>query len=402
MNRKDFCLWGLGIGLLVWGWVGVSAAQEPVKVGALLPYTGVFAVQAQDNTRGFELYLKQTGGQAAGRPITLIKEDDQSTPDVGLTKLKKLVDQDRVDFVFGPVHAGVAVAIRNHIHQNAVPWVIPQAANREFTAPHPLGTPYLVRLNETLDQANVTLARWLSKNTRHRRFIVVASNFEAGRQSADGFKAGVRETGGQIVKEIYPPLATPDYGPFLSQIDPSQADALYAWVAGADAVRLVKQYAEFGLKDRLPFYGYATLTDDVILPAIGDAALGLVTIGAYTSQLQTPTNMKFVKEYEAAHGILPSRYSVTGYMGAQLIVKAVQSLKGDLKNRDAVVRALKEAAGQIESPRGPMQLDKYGQVIPTLYMTRTERKGGRLVNVVIDEIPNVTQESTWGWWMKDK
>jgi len=89
-------------------------------------------------------------------------------------------------------------------------------------------------------------------------------------------------------------------------------------------------------------------------------------------------------------------------MGTQLIVKAVQLLKGDLKNRDAVVRALKEAAGQIESPRGPMQLDKYGQVIPTLYVTRTERKGGRLVNVVVDEIPNVTQESTWGWWMRDK
>jgi len=402
MKRTGSCLWALGTGLLVWGWVGVSAAQEPVKIGVLLPYTGVFAVQAQDNTRGFELYLKQTGGQAGGRPITVIKEDEQATPDVGLTKLKKLVDQDRVDFVFGPVHAGVALAIRNHIHNNMVPWVIPQAANREFTAPHPLATPYLVRLNETLDQANVTLARWLAKNTRHRRFIVVASNFEAGRQSADAFKAGVRETGGQIVKEIYPPLATPDYAPFLSQIDPSQTDAVYAWVAGADAVRFVKQYAEFGLKDRLPLSGYATLTDDVILPAIGDAALGLLTIGAYTSQLTTPANVKFAKEYEAAHGILPSRYSVTGYMGAQLIVKAVQLLKGDLKNRDAVVRALKEAAGQIESPRGPMQLDKYGQVIPTLYVTRTERKGGRLVNVVVDEIPNVTQESTWGWWMRDK
>ncbi|MBI1894207.1 MAG: ABC transporter substrate-binding protein, partial [Candidatus Rokubacteria bacterium] len=203
-------------------------------------------------------------------------------------------------------------------------------------------------------------------------------------------------------QEIYPPLATPDYGPFLSQLDPSQTDAVYAWVAGADAVRLVKQYAEFGLKDRLPLYGYATLTDDVILPAIGDAALGLLTIGAYTSQLQTPANVKFVREYEAAHGILPSRYSATGYIGAQLIGKAVQLLRGDLKNRGAVVRALKEAAGQIESPRGPVQLDKYGQVIPTLYMTRTERKGQRLVNVVVDEIPNVTQESTWDWWMKAK
>ena len=401
MKRRDFRLWALGAGLLVWAWAGMSAAQQPVKIGVLLPYTGVLAVQAQDNTRGFELYLKQVGGQGGGRPITLIKEDDQATPDVGLTKLRKLVDQDRVDIVFGPVHSGVSFAIRNHIHTNKVPWVIPQAVNREFTAPTPLATPVIVRLNETLDQANVTLGRWLSKNTRHRRFIVVASNFRAGRDAADAFKAGIRETGGQIAKEIYPPLATPDFAPYLSQIDPAQADAVYTWVAGADAIRFVKQYAEFGLKDRLPLYGYAALADDVILPAIGDAALGLLTIGAYTSQLSNPANTKFVKEYETAYGILPSRYSETGYTGAQLIVKAAESLKGDLKNPDAVVRAVKDAAGQIESPRGPVRLDKYGQVIPTMYITRTERKGGRLVNVVLHEIQNVTQESTWGWWLKD-
>jgi len=395
------CLWAFGTGLLGWAWVGVGSAQEPVKIGVLLPYTGVIAVQAQDNTRGFELYLRQIGGQAAGRPITVIKEDDQATPDVGLTKLKKLVDRDRIDVVFGPVHSGVALAIRETINNNKIPWVIPQAPVREFTAPTPLATPTVVRLNETYDQATVTQARWLLKNTRHRRFIILASNFPAGRETADAFKAGIREGGGQIVKEIYPPFATPDYSPFISQIDPSAADAVYAWVAGADAVRFVKQYSEFGLKDRLTLYGYATLTDDVILPAVGDAALGLLTIGAYTSQLTNPANGKFVKDYEAAHAILPSRYSETGYTGAQLIVKTIELLKGDLRNREAAVRALREAAGQIESPRGALKLDKYGQVIPTMYITRTERKGGRLVNTVVDEIPNVTQESTWGWWMKE-
>ena len=401
MKRMDVRLWVLGAGLLGWAWAGTSSAQEPVKIGVLLPYTGVIAVQAQDNTRGFELYLKQIGGQVGGRPITVIKEDDQATPDVGLTKLRKLVERDHVDMIFGPVHSGVAMAIRETINTNKVPWVIPQAPVREFTAPTPLATPTVVRLNETYDQAIVTHARWLLKNTKHRRFIILASNFPPGKETADAFKASMREGGGQIVKEIYPPFATPDYSPFLSQIDPSTADAIYVWVAGADAVRFVKQYSEFGLKERLPLYGYATLTDDVILPALGDAALGIVTIGAYTSQLGNPANARFVKEYEAAHNILPSRYSETGYTGAQLMVKAIQLLKGDLKNRDAVIRALREAAAQIESPRGTVKVDKYGQVVPTMYITRAERKGGRLVNVIVDEVPNVTQESTWGWWMKD-
>jgi branched-chain amino acid transport system substrate-binding protein len=402
MKRRAVHLCALGVGVLLWGWISTGAAQEPVRIGVLLPYTGVYAVQAQDNTRGLELYLKQVGGQAGGRPIVLVKEDEQATPDVGLTRLRKLVDRDRVDIVFGPVHGGVALAIRQHIHSHRVPWVIPQAAIRELTAPGPLATPSLVRLNETLDQANVAMGRWLPVKTQHRRFIVVASNFQPGRQAADAFKAGVREAGGEIVKEVYPPLATADYAPFLSQIDPAAADAVYAWVAGADAVRFVKQYAEFGLKEKLPLHGYATLTDDVILPALGDAALGVLTTGAYTSQLAIPANTKFVKDYEAAYGSSPSRYSETGYTGAQLIVRAVQLLAGDLKDRDAVVGALRKAAGQIESPRGPVRLDRYGQVVPTIYITRTERKEGKLVNSVVDEIANVTQESTWGWWMKDQ
>lgn len=401
MVRTRSLLLALGVALPISSWTAVGPAQEPVKIGVLLPYTGVIAVQAQDNTRGFELYLKQVGGQAGGRPITAIREDDQATPDIGLTKLRKLVERDRVDFIFGPVHSGVALAIRDSIHTNKVPWIIPQAPVREFTAPHPKASPYLLRINETFDQANVTMGRWLPKNTPHRRFVVLASNFEAGRQSADAFKAGLREAGGQVVKEIYPPLATPDFAPFLSQINPAQADAVYAWVAGADAVRLDKQFAEYGLKDRIPLYGYATLTDDVILPAIGDAALGLITIGLYTSQQTNPANAKFVVDYETAHGISPSRYSETGYTGAQLIVKAIQLLKGDLRDRDVVVRALRDGAGQIDSPRGQVRFDRYGQVIPTMYITRTEKRGGRLVNVIIDQIAHVTQESTWGWWLKE-
>ena len=99
-------LLALGVAFLVWSWVAVSSAQEPIKIGVLLPYTGVIAIQAQDNTRGFELHLKQVGGQAGGRPITLIKEDDQVTPDSGLTELRKLVARDHVGVIFGPVHCG--------------------------------------------------------------------------------------------------------------------------------------------------------------------------------------------------------------------------------------------------------------------------------------------------------
>src|SRR5574341_879383 len=161
MERMRSLLSALGLGFLAWTLAAVGWAREPVKIGLLLPYTGVIALQAQDNTRGFELYLKQIGAQAGGRPITVIKEDDQAAPDIGLTKLRKLVDRDRVDIIFGPVHAGVAIAVRDYIHNNKIPWVIPQAPVREFTAPTPKASPYLLRINETFDQGNVTMGRWL-------------------------------------------------------------------------------------------------------------------------------------------------------------------------------------------------------------------------------------------------
>jgi len=130
----------LCVGILAAIWANVSFAQEEVKVGVLLPYTGVLQIQAQDNTRGFELYLKQVGGRAGGRRVVLIKEDDEANPSVGLNKLRKLIERDRVDLLFGPVHSGVALAIRDTIHANKVPWVISQAPVREFTAPHPLAS----------------------------------------------------------------------------------------------------------------------------------------------------------------------------------------------------------------------------------------------------------------------
>lgn len=400
MKGRFLGLWAAVAALVVGLSGGTGVAREPVKIGVILPYTGVIHIQAQDNTRGFELYLKQAGEKAGGRPVVLVKEDSEATPSVGLSKVRKLIERDHVDFLFGPVHAGVALAIRNTVVNNRVPWIIAQAPVRQLTAPHAMGSPYIFRLNETFDQGNVTMGRWLYKNTPYRRVIIVAADFEAGHQAAEGFKAAFQEMGGRIVKEIYPPLNTSDYAPYLAQIDPSQADAVYAWEAGADAIRFDKQYAEYGLKKKLPLYGYATLTDDVILPAVGDAALGIPTIGLYTAQLDNPANKKFVRDYEAAYGVPPSRYSETGYTGAQLILEAIRLLKGDLGHKEKTLQALREAAGKIHSPRGAVKFDRYGQVIPTMYITRTERRGKRLVNVVIDKIPDVTQESTWGWWQK--
>jgi len=112
-----------------------AQGRPPIKIGLLLPYTGPLSIQGQDTTKGFELLLAKTSGKAGGRDIQVLREDDEAKPDVGLTKIKKLVERDRVDFLVGPVSSSVALAIRNYVHEQGVPLVVPVAFTRDLTAP---------------------------------------------------------------------------------------------------------------------------------------------------------------------------------------------------------------------------------------------------------------------------
>ena len=377
----------------------LPAQVPPVKIGLLLPYTGVLSVQGIDTTNGFELYLKKIGGKAGGREIRLFKEDDEAKPDVALTKLKKLVERDRVDLLVGPVSSVVALAIRNYVHDAGVPLLVPVAFSRVLTSPQQ-ASPNIFRIAETTDQSDYPMGAWMIKHTKYRKVIVMATDFVAGRQAVEAFMAGFKAAGGEIVKEIYAPLNTPDFAPYLTQAGSIKADAVYAWFAGADAIRFVKQYKEYGLSERLPLTGHGVLTDDTILPAVGDAGLGIVTMSSYSAAMDSPENKAFVNAYAQAHKTWPSRYSEGGWDSAALIAAALDMLKGDLSDQGKVRDALKNALPKIKAPRGPMEFDAYRQVICSIIVTKTERQGGRIVNTVIDKIPAVSQESVWGWWNK--
>ena len=379
---------------------GLTGAQTPpVQIGLLLPYTGVLSIQGQDVTRGVELALARLGNRAGGRDLQLIREDSEGKPDVGLTKIKKLVERDRVDFVIGPVNSAVAVAIRSYVAEQGVPLVVPVAATRTLTAP-PQVTPWIFRMTDNTDQTNYPMGAWLLKHTKYRRLIMMATDFVAGRDSAGAFAAGLKAAGGEVVKEIFVPLGTPDFAPYLAQVGSLTADAVWGWFPGADAIRFVKQYKEYGLSGRMPLVGHNVLADDVILPAIGDAALGLVTIGTYTATIDSPENRQFVKEYEARHQVWPTRYSEQGYLSAMLVAEGLELLKGDLRDRARLREALHQAIGRIKAPRGAIRFDQYNQLVTDAFVTRVERQGPRLVNAIVDRIPAVTQEATWIWWHK--
>lgn len=377
----------------------IAAAQGPVKIGLLLPYTGVLSIQGTDATNGLELHLAKIGHKAGGREIQVLKEDDEAKPDVGLTKIKKLVERDRVDFLVGPVSSVVALAIRNYVHEQQTPLVVPIAFTRELTSPAK-ASPSIFRVAETSDQSNYPMGAWVIKNTKYRKVVVMATDFVAGRHAVEAFMAGFKAAGGEIVKDIYAPLNTPDFAPYLAQAGSLKADAVYGWFAGADAIRFVKQYKEYGIGERLPLLGHGVLTDDTIMPAVGDAGLGIVTMSSYTAALDNPENQAFVREYEQKHRTWPSRYSETGHLTGELIAAAIDALKGDLGDRNRVREALRTTLPRLKTTRGHLEFDAHRQVICPIFVTRMEKQGGRYVNVIIDRLPAVGQEAVWGWWNK--
>ncbi|HME41459.1 MAG TPA: ABC transporter substrate-binding protein [Syntrophorhabdales bacterium] len=389
----------LSVCVLVIGSNVIAAEPSPIKVGLLLPYTGSMPLQAKGINDGVELYFAEIGQKAGGRPIQVIKEDDEVSPTVGLTKARRLVEQYKVNFIVGPVSSAVALAIHDYIGNQKVVLINPCANTRELTAPEK-AKENVFRVIETTDQANYPMGKWVYKNTSYRNMVITASDFAAGHHTVEAFKAGFEEAGGKVGKEVFPKLGTMDFAPYMPAMDIKGADAVYTWYAGTDAVRFVQQYQEFGLKKRIPLLGFATLVDDPYLATIGDAALGIVSVSHYGFTIDTPQNRAFVKAYSAKYGEPPSRYSEFGYVAAQMIGSAADALKGEVEDSSKVAKEIRRVAGKIETPSGPLAFDQYNQRISNLYVLKVEKRDGKLVNVVIDRIGRVSQEDTWKWWRK--
>ena len=408
MKRNRRNEWFLVLAVLVLGLVlmpvsiGFAAEAAPIKVGFLLSYTGVAPLQAKGNSDGAELAFDEVGKKAGGRTIQVFKEDSELNPTVALTKVRRLVEDYKVNFIVGPVSSAEALAIYDYVLKSNVIWVIPCAFTRELTAPDKANEK-MFRTTETSDQGNFPMGKWIMKNTQWRNVVATGQDYKAGHDSVDAFKAGFQEAGGKVLKDVYPKMGTMDFAPFLSSIDVKGADAVMAWTTGTDAIRFVQQYQEFGLKKRLPLFGgQVTVADDPYLPSVGDAALGVISQSHYPPTIDTPRNRAFVKAYTAKYNETPSRYSEYGYAAAKMIIAGIDAVKGDLGDVSRLAREMKKVAssGKIELPAGTLTIDQYNQRIVDVYVVKVEKKDGKLYNAVIDKIGKVSQADTWKWWMK--
>jgi len=369
--------------------VAVTPAQQtPIKIGFTTDLTGTAAQAAKDMVNGFTMYLDEVGGQMAGRKVELIVEDTQGRPDVALTKLRKLVEHDRVHLVAGVLFGHLGYAMAPKVEEYKIPALFTVTAADDLT--QRLKYRWIIRTGWASSQPSHPFGEYAAKTLGYRKVAVIASDYAFGWEVVGGFQRTFEENGGQVVQKLWAPLGAMDLAPFIAKLR-RDADAVLTMIAGASTIQFMKQYEEAGLKGKIPLIAGGPAVDEALLPSMGDEAIGVISPLIYSGALDTPANRRFAREYRAKFGKVPSYFAETNYTSGRWINEAVRSLAGNVEDREKMLAALRKVEIP-DAPRGPVKLDGYGNPIQNVYFRKVERnREGELQNTVIVTIPAVSQ-----------
>ncbi|HBY92953.1 MAG TPA: hypothetical protein DEP84_03150 [Chloroflexi bacterium] len=368
-----------------------ASPQQPtsVKIGVLNPTTGSFTVFGKDVNAGIELYFNSIDNKVADTPIELVFADTAGDPQQALEQARRLVEQEKVDFLTGIVNSAVVVPLAQFADQQEVPLLI--LVGGALAATGPDRSPYVFRTAMANGQQDRPLGWYTASELGLKRAATFAWDFAAGEARSKAFAAAFTAAGGNIVTQQKPPVGTTDYGPFISQVDPTSIDVAYAYFAGPGAIAYVQQMRQFGLTPDLQIVSPGFLTEGEVLQSQGKDALGIISATHYTPVLDNPENKTFLEQYEAKFGGLPGTYVEAGYLGAVVVAAAIEAVGGDLSDKQPFLDALAEL--NLDTPAGPFRFDARGQAIRNIYITRVVEAGdGSVTHEVIDVIEDVSQD----------
>lgn len=330
------------------GLLGAAQAQDALKIGFIGTLSGPGGALGQDQYDAFMLAIEQRGGKLGDVPVTVIKEDDQLKPDVGVQAATKLLQSDKVDIITGVTFSNVMMAIHKPITDAEVFFIGSNAG------PAPIAGKQCSRFyfstswdNDMLHEAGGQLTNDLG----YKNVYVMAANYQAGRDAVSGFKRNFK---GNVIDEVYTQVNQPDYSAEIAQLQAASPDAVYVFYPGGMGINFIKQYRQAGLLGQIPILSAATL-DGTTLPALKNLAVGAITSAPYAPNIDNPQNKAFVEAFEKAYKRAPSMYAAQSYDAASLLDSALRKVKGDLSNKDAFIAALREA--DFQSVRGPFKFD---------------------------------------------
>jgi len=360
-----------------------QAALAETKVGLLLPKSGTYAALGNEIEAGFNLALEEAGRTG---DFTIVAEDTEVKPPVGLAKARKLVLQDNVDVIVGIVSSGVLGALRDFIDGAEVPLIVANAGNNAATGA--ACSPYIVRVSFSNGQVNRPMGPWLV-DKGIKKVYTLAPDYAAGHQMIESFTAAYEAAGGEVIGGEFTPFGqTKDFGPYLTNAKAAGPDAVFVFYAGGEAISFVKQYGSFGLAPDLPLFGSGFLTSPLYVGAEGDAAIGVVASLHYIPTLDTPENKAFVEAFKAKFDRPPSEYAVQGYDAARVLLGAIDAGATD---RASIAAALPKV--KYTGPRGPLEIDPAtNNVVQNIYIYETVKADNGLTQKIVGTVEGVRDD----------
>ena len=356
---------------------GGACAQDKLKVGFMLPYTGTYAALGVAIENGFRQYVDEQGGKLGGRVVEYVKVDDESDPSKAADNANKLVKRDNVDVMVGTVHSGVAMAMAKVAKDNNTLLIVPNAGADAITGP--LCAPNIFRSSFSNWQTGFAMGK-VAAERKIKTAATITWKYAAGDESVRGFKEGFEAGGGKVVKEMNLPFPNVEFQALLTEVGSLKPEATYVFFAGGGAVKFVKDWAAAGLGNSVKLIGSGFLTDGT-LEAQGDAAKGLLTTLHYADDLTNPKDKAFRLQYVKSYKLQPDVYAVQGYDAAQLLGAGMVAVKGDVKNRDGLVKAMESA--RIDSPRGPFTLSKAHNPVQDFYLREVTGKVNKNIGIAV-------------------
>ena len=361
-------------------------AQDTIKVGVIAPFSGPFADYGKQMEGGIKAYMAQHGDTVAGKKIQIIYKDTTGpSPEIAKRLAQELVVRDKVDFLAGFGLTPEALAVAPIADQSKKPMIIMNAATSIITTK----SDYIARFSMTLPQISAPMATWSLKNNI-KKVVTVVADYGPGIDAEKAFSDRFVKGGGEVLQSVRVPLRNPDFAPYIQRIKDAKPDAVFVFVpAGEQSIAFMKGYRERGLAAAgIKVIATGDLTDDHVLPAMGDATLGVITTFHYSAAHKSPENDAFKKSFAAANpnGGRPNFMAVGAYDGIAAIYEVSKKLNGKIDG-DKAMAVLKGM--KLNSPRGPIMIDPATRdVVQTVYVRKVEKIGNEPYNIEFDKFPD--------------
>ncbi len=368
---------------------GAALAQETIKVGILGSYSGISALGGQQADNAMKMFQQRYGATVGGRKVEFVKRDlGGPNPEVAKRLATELITREKVQIIIGPDFTPNVLAVAPLVTEAKVPAIVTGAATQGIIGEK---SPYYSRTFFSIPQLVRPAAQWAWKNNLRKPFLVIA-DYGPGHDSEATFNKTWTELGGTTPGSVRVPVRNPEFSSYMQKIKDAAPDFVFAFMPiGELSVQFLKAFSDSGLKNsNIKLVGTGDIVDEAYIDAAGDAALGAITTGIYSTQHDSPMNKQYVAEYTKQFGNSPRMgwSSVINWDAMQVLYTGLKALEGQKWDPDKFQAAIKGKS--FESPRGKVTIsDKNGDIIQNVYMRRVERKDGVLQNVEFDTFTDV-------------